>query len=79
MPINLQVGRFALDCLPSGDRCDDVETVYSDNPEELRTEALKILRGGRYGLLVLYRWHAIKHDWFEIEELTTDALREGSH
>jgi hypothetical protein len=73
MPIKPNnVGSFALDCFSTADSRDDPTIVYSDNLDELRTEALRILRGGRYRFLVLYRWHAIKHDWIEIEELTAD-------
>ena len=73
MPINSKVGCFALDCWTSAESCDDPNTVYSDNRDELRTEALRILRGGHYRFLVLSRWHAIKNDRIEIEVLTPDA------
>jgi hypothetical protein len=71
--INPHVGSFALDCFTSADGCDDPTTVYSDNPDNLRLEALKLLQDGHYRFLVLSRWHAIKKDWIEIEELTPDA------
>ena len=72
MPINPHVGSFALDCYTSAHSCDDAKSLYSDNFDELRAEALKILRSGHYQCLALYRWHAIKKDWIEIEELTPD-------
>jgi hypothetical protein len=64
---------YALDCWTSAKSRDDPKTVYSDNLNELRTEALKIVRDGHYRFLILYRWHAIEKDWIEIEELTPEA------
>ncbi|CAN7597499.1 hypothetical protein LJR234_004606 [Mesorhizobium amorphae] len=74
MSINPHVGSFALDCWTSAHSRDDPKTVYADNPDELRAEALKILRSEERRYLVLYRWHAIKKDWIEVEELTPDVL-----
>ncbi|OWK20728.1 hypothetical protein AJ88_26110 [Mesorhizobium amorphae CCBAU 01583] len=77
MPTNPHPGSFALDYWTSAESR-ETKTIYSDNLDELRTEALKILRGGHHRFLVLYRWHAIKKDWIEIEELTPDARKSVS-
>jgi hypothetical protein len=69
MSINPHIGCFALDCWTSADSRDP-KSIYSNNRDELRAEAEKVLRSEERRFLVLYRWHSIKRDWFEIEELT---------
>jgi hypothetical protein len=72
MSINQHHGSFVLDCWTGVESLDDRKSLYSDNFDELRTEALKLLRGGHYRYLVLSRWHSIKKDWIKIELLRAE-------
>ena len=68
-------GQFALDCWEDPDR-DDVEatTDYSDDVEELRAHAQKLLVARRFRYMELSRWDAAGDQWVEIETLTEDDL-----
>ena len=69
MAINKDDGEFGLDCwLDPGSTGDADEELFSDDVEELKSEARKLLNGGSYKYLLLSRWDDDKDEWVNVEE-----------
>ena len=69
MAINKDDGEFGLDCWLDPESTGDAdEELFSDDVEELKSEAQKLLNGGRYKYLLLSRWDDDKDEWVNVEE-----------
>jgi hypothetical protein len=69
-------GLFGLDCWSDLNGELEPASLRSNNLSELRAAATRLLRGGVYRHMVLFRWDAGESDWVELEELTPEDLPE---
>jgi hypothetical protein len=67
-------GLFGLDCWSDFNGELEPASLRSNNLSELRAAATRLLRGGVYRHMVLFRWDASEADWVELEELTPEDL-----
>jgi len=68
MATNIIDGTYGLDCwLDPEDQGDPLSILYSENVEELRVEATRLIAGGRIRYCELSRYDYANEDWVVIE------------